>query len=674
MPDVKMPDGTIIKNVPDGMTQDQLTGMLQANDLHHTLTPAPTKPVSQELGAEEGAMNVFDRATEALKYTANNGMLFPLVPPGSGDAVERVGQWFGLPTTEQAIQKHQDYFAKREQTETPGGWGRFGGEIAATLPVAIEDPILGGGIIGGLTGHGKTPLEISADVALGAGFGKFAHGATGYILRKSSPYLRSAPQRATDYISRLMEGAGRKIEDLTSYAEKFGSKPVMGAEAIGGVGKAALSALGKREGATPGALEGYLIQRRAERASRMQDDMVESTGISPEAAQGELDAVVSKGRQEAKPLYDAAFSVPPRTSARLASFAEDPLIKAGMQHGYRIEQLAALKEGRPFDPDVYGVTGFQKSAPGEAWRSITNAAGEQPNVPIFGKMPTWKTWDAAKTGIDHILETTYRDRTTGRLVLDKMGREIEGVRKALLTELDRLNPAYAAARSRAGDYLSAREAFQEGTRSLFNSTITEKQFADRLAQMSNSDLESLRGGVANHLFNLAQTDRLKPSLLKTPRMKSKLIMAFGRDNAEKLIDRFTAENEMAENESRLWPGKGSQAAEVMATMNEQDVPVEIAKDLSKAAMYFPMGMHHMSAFHLSKAVFNAVKDKVGSGAYGLPVEIRNEIGKMLMMTPDELADELRARPAIVKDIQAAFARVQHGATRVSATGATELAP
>jgi hypothetical protein len=621
-------------------------------------TPEDNRPTSFGLGFEEGAANVFDRATQGLKWFANQVKVpFSAADPrqnvGMGDVIERAGTSLGLPSTEQAVTQHQEYLSEQEKTQKPSGWGRFAGEVASTLPLGgIENPWVAGGAVGGLVGHGQTPGGITADVLGGAAGGKLFHAGTGYVLRKSSPYLRSAANRASNYVSRLMEGAGKSVEDLSAYGAKTFGKPVTGAEAIGRTGKTALTALGRREGETPEALEGVVAQRRAERASRMLDDITETTGISPAAAIGELDSIVSQGRKEAAPLYQMAFEATPNTSSYLERLAKDPIVRKGMQHGVRIEQLAALKENRPFDPNAYAVVNF-------------NEAGD----PIIGPVPTWRTWDAAKTGIDHVLETNYRNKLTGRLDLDAMGREIDGVRRSMLNEVDSLNPAYAAARARAGDYLSAREAFQDGTRTLFDSKVTEKQFVDRLGRMSKSDIEALKGGVANHLFNLAQTGRLKPSLLNTPRIKSKMIMVLGRENTEKLIDRYTVEHEMLTAENRMQPGMGSVTSEVMGAFDEQDASAKIASELGHAAVYAGAGMPHAAAFRLAN-VLRSLPAFARTG--GMPVEVRNEVGKMLLMTPDELADVLRERPQILKDLSKSIGSVQSVTTPIAVTAGAQI--
>src|SRR3546814_19291831 len=95
-----------------------------------------------------------------------------------------------------------------------------------------------------------------------------------------------------------------------------------------------------------------------------------------------------------------------------------------------------------------------------AYRNAARIAGEEGVEPrglglafndagdvVFEETPAnMRTLDYIKRGLDDVLER-YRDPTTGRLVLDNTGRAIDQTRRALLDELDNINPDYAKARA-----------------------------------------------------------------------------------------------------------------------------------------------------------------------------------------------------------------------------------
>lgn len=601
--------------------------------------PDDTRRTSQSLGAEEGVSNVLDRAASGAKALANT-VSIPFTNLKMGNVLDSAGSALGLSSTEDANAAHQKYFSGREKTEKPGGIGRFGGELLATAPLAGLGPAAGGAFAGMLTGKGNTPGEIAEDAGLGAVGGKAAHALTGVAGRAASSYLRNTAEKASDYVARLAKGAGKSVEDIEKYAEDVFHKPVTGAEALGRPGKTALMALGRREGETPDALEGLLQSRKAGASDRMLGDFSDTVGIDPEVAQGNIEGLVKKGRDDAAPLYDLALNATPATSEYLERLSNDSIVRQGMQRGIRIEQLKALSERRPFDPNAYAVTGF-------------NEAGD----PQIGPVPTWKTWDAAKTGIDDVLNQ-YRNKLTGKLELDDMGKAINGVRASMLDEVDSLNPAYKAARAKAGDYLSASTAFDRGQKSLLNGNVTERQFGEMLGKMSKTDHEALKGGIANQLFNMAQNGRLKPSLLTTPRVQSKLIMAFGKDGAEQFVERLKAEGQMAADTNRMMPGTGSQTSEVLNATSDQDVTNAALLDLAHATYHAGTGNHGAAA----SRVGSALKTLWARGkTAGMPIEVRNEVGKLLMMSPKELADHIRQRPQEIQQITDLISKAQTGA-------------
>ena len=74
---------------------------------------------------------------------------------------------------------------------------------------------------------------------------------------------------------------------------------------------------------------------------------------------------------------------------------------------------------------------------------------------------TTQTLDYVKRGMDDVLED-QRNPITGRLALDEAGRAQNGVRSQLLSEVDRLNPDYAAARAAYAGPAASRQALARG--------------------------------------------------------------------------------------------------------------------------------------------------------------------------------------------------------------------
>ena len=276
----------------------------------------------------------------------------------------------------------------------------------------------------------------------------------------------------------------------------------------------AIGSLGDTEaGAAPRA--GAEMRAAVQRATppgttgeRAAADLADTLGTTGETH--DLAAILGRRQREvASPLFKEAFSVGPVHSDRLAQFTKDPDVQRGIRNGVRTEQLEALAEGRPFNPAEYGIVGF-------------NDAGE----PILGAVPTMRQLAAGKRGLDDILEG-YRDKVTGKLVLDERGRAIDAVRRAYLKELRTLNPKYGEALDAWSGPAQSKDALYAG-RNVFrpDAEITAK----RIAEMSDGDKQFFREGATRAVQDLIDgtpdgADALA-RLLGKPAMREKLQAAF----------------------------------------------------------------------------------------------------------------------------------------------------
>lgn len=414
-----------------------------------------------------------------------------------------------------------------------------------------------------------------------------------------------------------------RLASATPELDKLRAAPdiITGAEAIGQPGKAGLGALARRSGATGEALNAEVSTRQLGRPARILDAFADASGVAPEAASGDIQALVTAGRAKAAPLYAEAYASGPVETPALRGLLQRPSVKKAMGNALKI---AAEEDRNP------GDLGFQ----------VSPASGDIPEM-ITVKSPTAETWDLVKRGLDDVLET-YRDKTTGKLVLDNEGRAVLGTLKSLRQELVDANPAYGKALATSGDYLSADNAFSAAGKDLFNSTLTEKQFAEKIAGMSASDLSAYRGGIANRVYDLAQTGKLDPKILKTPRVQAKLRAALGPDKADALLGLTAQEGDMLAFERRYAPGANSITQEMAAAMAEQDGigrGAQVAGDFAGGMVrgHGPIG----SAMGAVSRQLQQAVDALGP-TRGMSVAARDKAGEALMMSPGELAKALEA--------------------------------
>lgn len=172
-------------------------------------------------------------------------------------------------------------------------------------------------------------------------------------------------------------------------------------------------------------------------------------------------------------------------SPRVQQFLDDPIAKQGLKQGLAVQRLEALAEGRPFDPTELAIKG-----------------ADEAGNPIVGAVPNMRTLDAVKRGLDNILDG-YRDGVTGKLNLDQYGRAVDQVRRAFVSELDNLNPDYAA----------ARQAFA-GPSQLMDAARLGQRFASRdpevttqmLNGMTDSEKDAFRTGALNSVKGMINSD------------------------------------------------------------------------------------------------------------------------------------------------------------------------
>jgi len=166
-------------------------------------------------------------------------------------------------------------------------------------------------------------------------------------------------------------------------------------------------------------------------------------------------------------------------SPRIQQFLDNPIVKSGLSKGLQIQRLEALARGKRFDPTEFAIVGQDE-------------AGN----PVVGKVPNMRLLDAAKRGIDDIIEQ-YRDKTTGRVHLDEYGGAVEQVRKAYVKLLDDINENYKAARDAYAGPASEREAVNFGRDSAMRGRAAD--VIDTFNNLKNIQKGAFRVGYADKL-------------------------------------------------------------------------------------------------------------------------------------------------------------------------------
>lgn len=289
--------------------------------------------------------------------------------------------------------------------------------------------------------------------------------------------------------------------------------------------------------------------------------------------------IIQQGRTAAAPLYEQAYGAPIIQTPELAAVLGTP---AGRGALGRANTIAANERRNPkgmgfaldadgnvvLNPtpvDAYGAQAVARAeltdaqqaykaarqasdgpsmeaasnrvmAARNALREADNALAAAPREGTAATMPGYTTQsiDYVKRGLDDILEER-RDPITRQLVLDEAGRAEQGVRRSLVNEMDRLNPAYKDARGAYEGYAKQASALDEGYGAT-SRQIGQDDLARMLQGMEDPNLGRFQTGYATGLTE--QVEKMPfgsnpyARIYGSPDQQAKIGMAFpeGADN------------------------------------------------------------------------------------------------------------------------------------------------
>lgn len=669
--DVTMPDGTIITDVPDGTTKAQLTAKYQA----HVGSSAPQSPaidpnqntwLDQALAPKEGttygsvlpiardqdgpirfalpsmARGVLQSLSHGLDATRTGdlspedsmtiaGVVTPFAPSSGAAKIINSQGIFGSdvppPSSAQkaaAYVKHlMDSSGKtvEDLADTPGNKPSTVAESigkqgqTGLMALGRREGTTGDELTGLLTERSRLmPSRVEDDLANASGVDP------SMVRGDIKTFVADGRTAAKPLYEKAFEG-GSIAPLKTQLQDQFADASSTFSKAVDEQRSADqdLTIAKSKQAAT----NDVYAQSSALQAERDANARLQSASTAVENAASTKDAILDRLRtaqsDEASGVRGGVWS------PRIQQFIDDPLVKKGITRGLEIQRLEALAEGKPFNPTEYAVKG-------------TDANGDA----IVGRVPNMRLLDAAKRGLDAILEDS-RDSTTGRLVLDQRGNAINAVRKSLVTELDRLNPDYAAARAAGGDYLSADEAFQNGARLLSDVKATPGDIIDRMSQMTKPQADAYKGGLVNNIHRLAQTGRLNLKVFLTPDAQAKLDAVLGRDQARYFVQQIGREIDLAKSGGRMMPNTNSTTGEMQEAVRAQDgAPGQIGEDAINFATHVAKGGSATGGllnYGVGKAANYA--QALLAGQRGMDIPTRDLAGKALMLDPRKLGDYLQ---------------------------------
>lgn len=476
--DVRLPDGTVIQNVPDNITKAELVGKLQKSGMAVPAEWLDAKPKAQGMaggvlaGVVQGLRDPVDAAAQ---------MVFRAMPKGAQETLTAIDRKIGEvvpgfgPTEEVINRTNQEYEAARAAQGREGlDVARLGGNVAAAL--AIPGPKMlpagatnlaraGRAAVQGGVGAAFNPVygatddadflkRKAAQVALGAGAG----GATSAVASKFAPTVANVVDQ---FRARMGRAAPGSPAAAAIAAREAGPQGVT-SEAINRL-SAAIEKMRNETGrdvALPAGVQADLQQQ-----------------ITKSLAKGqEVDAVALLRQRTAAPILgEAGLTVgqstrDPMTYARELNLRGVEGVGEAMQQRMNQQQqkLISAIRGQGDMPDAYDAGGsiikalseFDKTKAADvsaAYRAFRESSGAQAPVPFGGVVST------VQSVIDDFGKENIPSAVLGRVnsYLNKAGTrqtkvfDIDEANK-LLTQLNaHYDPAKPAQQAALGKIKSA---------------------------------------------------------------------------------------------------------------------------------------------------------------------------------------------------------------------------
>lgn len=497
------------------------------------------------------------------KAAAVVGATFPSISPLAVRAGDWGSRYHGTLTN---IRSGLSGFEGDNPNQAEGA--KAAGVVGPMLVGGGESSLLGtmlkGGAIGGAYGlSGTDDSSLTGDLtatglgaAAGAGMGMAGHAAGsmagsagGAIADRFTGNTQTRGQKsAAQMLADTLKQQGIGADELTTQLQ--GNKPLTPLD-VGG-DNAPLARLGRMLTVLPGKpgenVTTFLNNRQAGQRGRVLGDISQ---LAPNTDTYGTAADLRDDRfQGSNPLYQQAFGNHIVPSEHLDYLQQSPDIQQGMRQGLKIQQRKAFANNVPFDPAQYGVTGF-------------NSAGD----PIVGPNPSWRTWHAAREGLDDMIYS-QADKNTGILPKTKDIGSLQALRGGLNNTLTTLNPDLATADAAWSTPSQHLDAIDLGKKLL---SLDPEQIAAGQSRMNAESVPYHQMGAGRALRDVANDARdnnnIPLRLNGDQTTRDQIGAAFGPDAANNFAGNMDLENRMAKTRQFVTGGSNTanKAADVAAS-------------------------------------------------------------------------------------------------------------
>lgn len=284
------------------------------------------------------------------------------------------------------------------------------------------------------------------------------------------------------------------------------------------------------------------------------------------------DDIVNAGRAKASPLYEKAYDFEIKQSDKLNELLARP---AGREALKKADKIAA-NEG-------------------------IDLTGEK-NTMVF---------DYIKRGFDDVLEK-YRDKTTGKLVLDTNGRAINQLRAEYVDELKNLNPFYKQALEESSDYLRVQDAMNKGRSALKTDSEVLKRVFEALPDNEKEAFKIGLGKATRDQLNKVR-EGANPfnALLKSPEQQKRFKAILGPQEYMDFEKSIRAEDKLFQFRNKVLGGSPTAYREEAKALIENGA-IDTITNVPKAA--FTQGIKQLKT-KLTKGINDKTAAKISDILY-----------------------------------------------------------
>ena len=526
---------------------------------------------------------------------------------------------------------------------------------AASLPGAVMRGAGSGAVLGGVAGFGEGEGGIGgrvSDAAQGALVGGVVGGALPVVVRGAQAAGEAVGRRvglvspnadAERIILRDAARDGVDPQEMLRRSRDAGGAPMaavdLGGENVVGMGAAVARLPGEARDAA-----GRLVRERggAAQAGRLAETVRGS--ISGDDFTQSVSDVAAQRAAHAAPLYEQAYSVTLPRDLRLQRFLVDPDVRAGIRAGIDSARREALTEDRAFDLAELGIR-------------MTRDGDFQL---VRGGTPT-RLFDAAKRGLDGMIEAARNAGERSRV------RELTRLRNSMLTEVDRLNPAFAQARAAYAGQSELMDAASIGRDLIDMKPRDFQEIVGDIRAMSEQQREFLRLGLARGLLDRIERATDAQELTRLNRLagstdlRNRIGLALNDPRElDAFMRQFEREVTLARNNAMIAPRGGSQTTPLQERNADLRSPPTGAamvdpERASQAGAVLPDLVRAGTTGGITAPLFR-IGERVAEAAQQSRLERNvNALGPMLF-NPDQRAREEVIRALIAR--QAADQRIQ----------------